>query len=97
MNIDPAHWASWAEIISVAGIILAAIFRYERRLTRRLDKQDADSAHLRDTLERQFGNNGFRLSESMKGLSQSVKRIEASAEIERARLDNHLNMHAEGN
>ena len=87
MNIDLL--ASWAQIISVAGIILAAIFRYERRLTRRLDKQDADVELLKHTLERQFGTNGFVLHEKVRALTTSI-------DLERNRLDQHLTMHAEG-
>jgi hypothetical protein len=89
MNVDPSVWASWAQIVSVAGVILAAIFRYERRLTRRLDKQDADVDMLKKTLERQFGTNGFVLHEK-------VRTLTASIELERNRLDQHLTTHAEG-
>ena len=89
MNIDPSPWASWAEIVSVTGIILAAIFRYERRLTRRLDKQDSSIEQITRTLDRQFGQNGFVLHEKVRGLS-------ADLIAERQRFDQHLNMHAEG-
>ena len=88
MNIDPSPWASWAQIISVSGIILVAIFRYERRLQRRLDKQDTNIEQLTRTLERQFGTNGFVLHERVRALT-------AISEAERVRLDHHLNMHAE--
>jgi hypothetical protein len=88
MSIDVL--ASWAQIISVTGIVLVAIFRYERRLQRRLDKQDNDVAHLRETLDRQFGTNGFRLSES-------IRRLEVTLDKETQRIDQHLMMHAEGN
>ena len=89
MNIDPSPWASWAQIVSVAGIILAAIFRYERRLTRRLDKQDADVEQLKNTLTRQFGTNGFVLHEKVRALTTSI-------ETDRQRFDQHLTNHAEG-
>ena len=89
MNIDPSPWASWAQIVSVAAIILAAIFRYERLLTRRLDKQDADVEMLKNTLTRQFGTNGFVLHEKVRALNTSL-------ETERQRFDQHLTNHAEG-
>lgn len=88
MNIDPSPWASWAQIISVSGIILATIFRYERRLQRRLDKQDTNIEQLTHTLERQFGTNGFVLHERVRALTMMT-------ETERQRLDHHLNMHAD--
>ena len=90
MNIDPSPWASWAQIVSVAAIILAAIFRYERLLTRRLDKQDADVEMLKNTLTRQFGTNGFVLHEKVRALTTSL-------EAERQRFDQHLTNHAERN
>jgi membrane protein implicated in regulation of membrane protease activity len=81
--------ASWAQIISVTGVVLIAIFRYERRLQRRLDKQDTNIEQLTKTLERQFGTNGFVLHERVRSLTELTH-------VERARLDQHLAAHAEG-
>lgn len=89
MNIDPSPWASWAQIISVTSLLFIAIFRYERKLQRRLDKQDNDIHQLTRTLDRQFGNNGFVLHERVRALT-------ALSESERDRLDHHLNSHADG-
>ena len=84
MNIDSL--ASWAQVVSVLGAILTALFHYERRLIRRLDKQDSDIERVSETLDRQFGTNGFVLHEK-------IKTLEASYGSERQRLDDHLETH----
>ena len=89
MNIDPVPLAAWATLISLGITLISVIIRYERRLTHRLDRQDADVAQLRSTLERQFGTNGFRLS-------SSVQRLEALLDNQTRRLDTHLQTHSEG-
>lgn len=88
MSIDPSTWASWAEIITSAGVIIVAIWRWEKKLSSRLDKQDINIEQITKTLERQFGTNGFVLHEKVRALA-------ANSDFERARLDTHLNRHIE--
>jgi len=66
MNIDPSTWASWAEIITSAGVVIVAIWRWEKKLSSRLDKQDINIEQITKTLERQFGTNGFVLHEKVR-------------------------------
>ena len=89
MTIDPVPLAAWATLISLCVTLIGVLVRYERRLTRRLDKQDADVEQLKNTLSRQFGTNGFVLHEKVRALSTSI-------EAERQRFDQHLINHAEG-
>lgn len=88
MSIDPSTWASWAEIVTSAGVIIVAIWRWEKKLSSRLDKQDINIEQITKTLERQFGTNGFVLHEKVRALA-------ANSDFERARLDSHLNQHIE--
>jgi hypothetical protein len=88
MSIDPSTWASWAEIITSAGVVIVAIWRWEKKLSSRLDKQDINIEQITKTLERQFGTNGFVLHEKVRALA-------ANSDFERARLDTHLNQHIE--
>jgi len=88
MSIDPSTWASWAEIITSAGVVIVAIWRWEKKLSSRLDKQDINIEQITKTLERQFGTNGFVLHEKVRALA-------ANSDFERARLDTHLNHHIE--
>ena len=88
MNIDPYIWASWAELITTVGVVFIAIWRWEKKLSSRLDKQDINIEQITKTLERQFGTNGFVLHEKVRALA-------ANSDFERARLDTHLNRHIE--
>ena len=88
MNIDPSTWASWIEIITSASVVIIALWRWEKKLSSRLDKQDTNIEHINKTLERQFGTNGFVLHEKVRALT-------ANSDFERARLDTHLNQHIE--
>ena len=86
MNIDPVPLAAWATLISLGITLISVIIRYERRLTHRLDRQDSDVEQLKITLDRQFGNNGFRLADS-------VKRLETTLDQQTYRLNTHIDQH----
>jgi hypothetical protein len=86
MNIDPVPLAAWATLISLGITLISVIIRYERRLTHRLDRQDSDVEQLKITLDRQFGNNGFRLADS-------VKRLETTLDQQTYRLNAHIDQH----
>ena len=64
------------------GVVAAAV-----RLSRRLSNQDRDIAYIKDTLDRQFGTNGFVLK-------SEVRDLKAGRELDRQRLDEHLAFHA---
>ena len=80
--------AIWVEIITPIGAVLIALWRYERRLIRRLDKQDGDIANVATSLDKQFGTNGFVLKNEIRGLRADVNR-------QTVRLDEHLADHSQ--
>ena len=71
--------ATWIEILTPIVIVVGALWRYERRLTRRLDAQDAEARTMRDELARQFGGNGNGLRQAVDGINK--------------RFDDHIELH----
>ena len=86
-DVDPTPWAAWVAILTPAFIVLGVLFRYERRLSRRLDAQDAKSDAIATTLEKQFGGNSGGIREAVNGLTRGQEAITE-------RLDRHLEDHA---
>ena len=86
-DIDPTPWAAWVAVLTPAFIVLGALFRYERKLQRRLDAQDAKTDGIATTLSVQFGGNGG-------GIRQAIDGLQRGQDALSERVDRHLEDHA---
>lgn len=85
MDIESVR--SWLEVVVILGGFFATIWRYERRLSQRLDRQDALAAQMKADLDKQFGGNGG-------GLREAVNSLQSGQAVITERLDRHLEQHA---
>lgn len=86
MDIDIDSVRSWLEVAAILGGVFATLWRYERRLSQRLDRQDALAEQMKAELDKQFGGNGGGMREAINSLQ------DGQAEIGK-RLDRHLEQH----
>ena len=87
--MEASDIAVWLEIAAPIVAVLGALWRYERKLTRRLDKQDADSEHMKQMLDKQFGGNSGGIREAINGIDTRLDDLSQ-------RVDRHLEYHVKG-
>jgi hypothetical protein len=87
-DVDPGPWASWAQVIALGLTIIGAVWAYDRKMQRRLDKQDNDIEGIKSTLAVQFGGNGG-------GIREAINRLSTEQAAQAARIDAHLTFHAD--
>ena len=76
----------WLEILTPVFLLLMALYRWDKKLTRRLDAQDATVKNMTDDLNRQFGGNGGGLREAVNTLQAGQTEIRGEVKDFRAEL-----------
>ena len=84
--MDLPDAALWVEVLTPALVVVAAIWRYERRLASRLDKQDNDMEWVKAELKAQFGGNSNGIRQAVDSQAHAITDVSA-------RLDAHISQH----
>jgi hypothetical protein len=96
IEIDPDVVQAWVLFLTPVFAVLAAVWRWEKRVSRRLDEAEETRQELTVLLEKQFGPNSGGLREALNATRADVAEIKASQEHQVERMDEHIKFHLEG-
>ena len=95
-DVDPQTVRTWIEIMTPLALVMAALWRWERRVSQRLDTADETRQELSELLEKQFGPNSGGLREAVNGVRSDVQDLKEEHAMAIIRMNEHIRFHLEG-
>ena len=95
-ELDPDLVQMWVLILTPVCAVLAAVWRWERRVSKRLDQAEETRQELADLLAKQFGPNSGGLREAVNGIRSDVAELKDEHALAVIRMNEHIRFHLEG-
>lgn len=95
-ELDPDVVQMWVLILTPVFAVLGAVWRWERRVSRRLDQAEETRKELTVLLEKQFGPNSGGLREAVNGARADIKELKEEHALAIIRMNEHIRFHLEG-
>ena len=95
-ELDPDLVQMWVLILTPVCAVLAAVWRWERRVSKRLDQAEETRQELADLLAKQFGPNSGGLREAVNAVRADVTELKEEHALAIIRMNEHIRFHLEG-
>ena len=95
-ELDVDTLRTWIEIVMILGGLMAILWRWERRLSKRLDQADETRTELTQLLADNFGPNHGGLRETVNFIRTDIVELKKANAEAVARMDKHIQFHLEG-